>query len=146
MIREFRDRYRFLSNFWLCKVSYEGRTWRSVEHAYQAAKCKLEEDKQRIFDIDRPGEAKRFGRIIRMRRDWEEIKVSVMECLLREKFKEETLRKWLVNTGNQTLEEGNHWHDTFWGVDLETGEGENHLGKLLMKIRREIIGNAVDMD
>jgi len=139
MIKEFQGRYRFLSNFWLCKISYEGRVWRSVEHAYQAAKCKLEEDKLSIFDIVKPGEAKRFGRIVRMRQDWEEVKLSIMEALIWEKFKDSTLRQWLINTGNKTLQEGNHWHDTFWGVDLQTGQGENHLGKLLMKVRKGLV-------
>lgn len=140
MIKEFKNRYRFLSNLWLCKIPYEGRVWRSVEHAYQAAKCKLEQDKQKIFDIVKPGEAKRFGRLVRMHQDWEETKLSVMETLLWEKFKDPLLRQWLIETGNKTLQEGNHWHDMFWGIDLKTGEGENHLGKLLMKVRKRIVG------
>ena len=41
-------------------------------------------------------------------------------------------------TGNLVLEEGNGWHDTFWGVDLKTGEGENHLGRILMQVREEL--------
>lgn len=35
------------------------------------------------------------------------------------------------------LVEGNSFGDTFWGVDARTGKGENHLGKILMKVREE---------
>ncbi len=36
--------------------------------------------------------------------------------------------------------EGNHWGDTCWGVDNRTGQGENHLGKILMQVREELQG------
>ena len=43
-----------------------------------------------------------------------------------------------IFTGELVLEEGNTWHDTFWGVDAKTGEGLNHLGRILMKVRDEL--------
>ena len=47
--------------------------------------------------------------------------------------------KWrLIGTGDAYLEEGNTWHDTCWGVDAKTGTGQNHLGKILMKVREEL--------
>jgi predicted NAD-dependent protein-ADP-ribosyltransferase YbiA (DUF1768 family) len=44
-----------------------------------------------------------------------------------------------VGTYPAHLTEGNHWGDTFWGVDLRTGKGRNYLGRILMSVRREII-------
>ena len=45
------------------------------------------------------------------------------------------LRSLLVATGDRELIEGNTWGDTFWGVDKNTGQGENHLGRILMELR-----------
>lgn len=48
----------------------------------------------------------------------------------------ELLRR-LLDTGDLTLIEGNHWGDTFWGVDIRTGKGDNHLGMILMQVREQ---------
>ena len=46
------------------------------------------------------------------------------------------LKKKLLATGDEHLEEGNTWGDTIWGtVD---GVGENRLGKILMRVRDEL--------
>ena len=44
----------------------------------------------------------------------------------------------LLRTGDRKLIEGNTWHDVFWGMDLNTGQGENHLGRILMQVREEM--------
>ena len=64
-----------------------------------------------------------------------------MRDLLRQKFAREPLRSQLLATGEAKLIEGNHWGDTFWGVCR--GQGENHLGMLLMKAREEIRAKGV---
>ena len=62
-----------------------------------------------------------------------------MEDIVRAKFTQnQELKQQLIGTGDAYLEEGNTWHDTCWGVDLKTGEGQNHLGKILMKVRQEL--------
>lgn len=56
--------------------------------------------------------------------------------ILRAKFKQHPeLAAMLIATGDAELVEGNTWGDTFWGRDLATGHGENHLGRLLMELR-----------
>ncbi|MBQ3449388.1 MAG: NADAR family protein, partial [Synergistaceae bacterium] len=58
---------------------------------------------------------------------------------LRAKFTQhEDIAQKLINTGERILIEGNDLGDVFWGIDTATGEGENHLGKILMKIRGEL--------
>lgn len=42
----------------------------------------------------------------------------------------------LLATRDRMLIEGNDWGDTFWG--MVDGEGENNLGKILMRVREEI--------
>ena len=82
-------------------------------------------------------EAKSFGRQVKLREDWESVKVDIMEMLLRQKFARPALREQLLNTQDSILINGNNYGDTFWGVCK--GEGQNQLGRLLMKIRQEII-------
>ena len=136
-IKEFQGINRFLSNFWPVEIAWGGRVFPSVEHAFQAMKCANDKDKD-AFTHGTARQAKRLGRSVTMRKDWNSIKLATMYALLVIKFKNPELRKLLLDTGNSVLQEGNYWHDTFWGVDLNTGSGANNLGKLLMKVRKEI--------
>ena len=137
-IIEFCQEFRFLSNFWPCRIQYAPSWYPTVEHAYQAAKCVNAGDAQRIRDANGPGLAKRMGREVEMmglaRKDWPQIKLSVMSDLLWQKFVlNSELRARLVATGDRTLIEGNHHGDIFWGQVGNTGC--NHLGNLLMRLR-----------
>lgn len=107
----------------------------TVEHAYQAAKTLDIHQRDQIAAAEGPGVAKSLGRSVTMRTDWNEVKLGIMEFLLRQKFYYEPLRSQLLATGNAELIEGNTWNDTFWGVCR--GRGHNHLGRLLMKVRTE---------
>ena len=137
MINSFRGEYRWLSNFWLCTIYLDGYSYPSTEHAYQAAKTDNPVDRDRIRKAPTCKEAKHLGYLVKLRSDWESIKLSVMEDLLRQKFTDyPDLKQKLLATGDQELIEGNTWNDTYWGVC--NSKGENHLGKLLMKIRAEL--------
>jgi ribA/ribD-fused uncharacterized protein len=93
--------------------------------------------REMISMIKNPGDVKRFGRNkISLRKDWVDIKLSVMEWAVREKFKNESLKEMLLSTGDEELIEGNSFNDVYWGVCQ--GQGLNYLGKILMKIRAEI--------
>lgn len=135
MITSFKDQFRFLSNFALCKIEFEGLTFTSTEAAYQAAKCKNQQDKEKFQNL-LPGKAKQLGRKIEIREDWNDIKCKVMESLLKIKFQNDEFKQKLLDTDEQEIQEGNTWGDTFWGIC--NGVGENQLGKLLMKIRAEM--------
>jgi len=140
-IREFRGAYRFLSNFWPAYVEYEGVVYPSVEHAYVAAKTTDKVLRQKIADAHTPGQAKRLGKRIRLRRGWNNIKLSIMRDLVKQKFKDQHLLTKLRATAPATLIEGNHWHDNFWGqcvcdhCSSSPNLGQNHLGRILMEIR-----------
>ena len=137
-ICQFREAYAFLSNFYEAPVCYGGLQFGSNEAAFQAQKCRTEEEKQ-LFTTLRPSDAKKKGRRVDLRPDWEEVKVGIMEEIVRAKFTQnELLRQQLLATGDAILEEGNTWNDTFWGVHLSNGQGENHLGRILMKVRQEL--------
>ncbi len=139
MIDAFTGRYSFLSNFSAAQVLLDGLPYVSVEHAYQAAKTIDSAQREAIRALTgyQAGMAKKMGRRVTMRPEWDEVKVDVMTDLVRQKFTAHvSLRAKLLATGDTRLVEGNHWNDTFWGVCR--GEGENHLGKILMKVREEL--------
>lgn len=135
-IDSFNGPNRFLSNFWSCCIAFDGHTYRTVEHAFQAAKTLDEDERRRIRNEHDAAGAKRLGKRVELREDWESIKVDVMRTLLRQKFGTDPLRSRLLRTGKAKLVEGNWWGDKFWGVC--DGKGENHLGLLLMEIREEL--------
>src|SRR6476620_8945451 len=137
MIDSFMGQYRWLSNFHLSPITFEGAEYPSVEHGYQAAKTTNPKLRLPFQEpIMKPAEARRAGQKLPMRSDWESIKIDVMFRCLKEKFKDPELKDKLINTGDEELIEGNWWGDKFWGVC--NGVGENNLGKLLMKIREEL--------
>ncbi len=138
-IKTFQGKYRWLSNFWPCTVYLEGLKFNHVEGAYVAAKTTDIKIRQYIQLLEKPNDCKRYGRKIKIRNDWEGIKILIMEDLIRQKFtRNMELQQKLLETGDMIIQEGNTWGDTFWGIDLKTGKGQNHLGKIIMKIRNEL--------
>ena len=138
-VTSFSEEWRFLSNFYEAEVEYEGIKYPSSEHAYQAAKTNVENQRLAISKLSSPGKAKRAGnsRKLELRSDWEEVKDKVMAKIVYRKFSShENLRDMLLATGNLHLEEGNNWGDTYWGT--VNGEGSNKLGKILMKVRSKL--------
>jgi len=135
----FNGKYRFLSNFYPCTIEFEGITYPSTEHAYQAAKTTNDIIRKRMSHLHSPGEAKREGNKVTLRPDWEAVKDNIMLTLLRIKFKIPELKTKLIDTGEEELIEGNYWGDRYWGVC--GGTGKNMLGKLLMQVRNEINKN-----
>nr|DAZ71783.1 MAG TPA: NADAR protein [Caudoviricetes sp.] len=134
MINEFRGKYYFLSNFYETPVTWNGLTYLNNEAAFQSAKTFS--DRECFTNLD-PSSAKKLGRKVQLRSDWENVKDDVMYEICKAKFSQNTeLKKRLLSTGNEHLEEGNTWGDKIWGT--VNGVGENRLGKILMRIREEL--------
>lgn len=146
VVEEFKGEYSFLSNFYWAPVWLDETEYPSTEHAFQAAKTLDFRERMKILAADTPGKAKKMGRSVTLREDWEEVKTSVMEDLVRQKFTSNlALQEALIATGDAELAEGNQWNDKTWGmVKDESGKwvGENRLGKILMKIRSELKGGG----
>lgn len=152
MISNFRGQNGFLSNFYPAEVDFEGDSYPTSEHAFQAAKTLDPEMRAYIRKLPTPAEAKRAGKRVELRPLWDDIKRDVMYILLLRKFADEKLREKLLATGDELLVEGNWWGDTYWGAVHQpyadarlwtdphspTFYGENHLGRLLMRVRKEI--------
>jgi ribA/ribD-fused uncharacterized protein len=139
-IASFKGKYRFLSNFYDAPTWYEGVLYPTSEHAFQAAKTLDPEERERIRKLETPGKAKRAGRALKLRDDWEDVKLRVMYEVCLAKFLREPLRSKLLDTGDAELIEGNYWHDTFWGACVceDCPEGRNELGKTLMVVRKDL--------
>lgn len=143
MINKFRDENRFLSNFTPVNIIFDGVIYPSTEHAYVAAKTLNRQVRDDVRRCKTAGEAKRVGRSISLRPDWNEVRTELMENFLRQKFDVQYFQELLMQTGTQTIVEGNTWHDNFWGSCVCQNKtcnntGSNNLGKLLMKIRGEL--------
>lgn len=136
MINEFRGNYFFLSNFYEAPVTYDGYTYQNNEAAFQAQKTEDPEEKKRFAALG-ASESKRVGRKVHLRADWEEVKTDLMYEICLAKFTQNReLKKQLLATGNEFLEEGNTWGDRIWGT--VNGKGQNRLGKILMRVREEL--------
>lgn len=145
VIDSFTDEFHFLSNFYHVDVALEGRVYPTLEHAYQAAKVRdpLDPSRAMIARAKTPGEAKKLGRTVSLRRNWNvHWKHLIMRLLIEAKFEGE-LADGLLATGDALLIEGNTWHDNSWG-DCRCGhplcarQGDNLLGVALMRRRVEL--------
>lgn len=130
--------YYFLSNFSAFAVEWMGRLWMTAEHAYQAAKFLEEEIRELIRNARSAHEAKQIAKKYKhlRRDDWDEIKLSVMESILRAKLEQhpEILKKLLLSEGKFLVEDSPT--DSFWGRGHDW-KGENWLGRIWMKLRDE---------
>lgn len=142
-INSFRGKYFYLSNFYHAPVTYNGLTYLNNEAAFQAQKS-IDRSEQETFTMLSPSDAKKKGRHVRLRSDWENVKDKVMEDIVRAKFTQHTdLQRSLLETGSARLIEGNTWNDRYWGVDINSGIGKNRLGEILMKVRSELMDSSI---
>lgn len=134
-IETFGGEFCWLSNFYPAPVMLDGKQFPSVENAYQAAKTTSKF--RGPFQDCTPEKAKRMGRQVLLRWDWDEIKIDLMRDLLAQKFAKGTELGNKLEATSGELVEGNNWGDTFWGVC--NGVGANWLGRLLMDRRTSLL-------
>lgn len=109
VINQFKGEFDFLSNRYCCRFVWQGLKYSSVEAAFK--------------NLIPPS-------------GWENSQVDIMKSIVMAKFEQNpSLMKKLADTGNRILINGNNKQESFWGVDLYSWQGDNHLGKILMEIR-----------
>ena len=128
--------YRWLSNYFLCRVEWEGRVYGSAEAAYHSGKY-LRAERDVFTNLD-PDPARKLSRAKPYdTAAWEVRQVPTMREVVWAKFSQNPeLAKKLLATGDRYLEETNWWGDSFWGV--YRGEGQNLLGKIVMDTRARL--------
>jgi hypothetical protein len=124
---------RVLSNFYPRELVLYNIPFKTAEHAYVWHKSNDLAFRRMVLAARSPVEAKRIGRKVQLRADWEQVKLQTMRIVLDAKFRDPQLRDFLLNTGFRYLEELNTWDDRYWGVC--GGLGKNHLGRQLMVVR-----------
>lgn len=141
MILFYEQWYYVFSNFSPHAVEIGGVRYATSEHAYQAAKCTDPQGKAEIIAAKSPLQTKHISnKKYRHARDpeWDDKKLSVMESILRAKLEQhQEVHEALIRSGNEEIAEDSPV-DYFWGRGTD-GTGQNHLGKLWMKIRAELI-------
>lgn len=139
MIYRFRGNYNWLSNFYPVKIKLKDIVYPSVENAYQSMKNNNIYWKHYCRD-NSPKDVKIKSKTIKIRKNWDNIKIKCMEFCLIQKYQQEPFKTLLKKTKNENILEGNDWGDSFWGVDLTVNPnyGENNLGRLIMDIRKKL--------
>lgn len=141
-ITAFHGEWSFLSNFYPAVLTWEGITFPTSEHAFNAGKTLDPDVRQEIAAARTPNQAKLLGRKVQLRPLWDStVRYQVMEDVLWAKFTCRPERvAALLRTGDAELVEGNTWHDQHWGdcccvLPKCAAPGANHLGRLLMELR-----------
>lgn len=143
LIHKFSDEFELYSNFYMTPILYQGMVFKSSEHAFQAQKAISPIDFSAICNAETPGKAKRIGRKIPMKDEWDEIKLGIMKEIVRSKFENTvSFRSALTSWYNTKFIEGNYWHDNFFGncfcEKCIMIQGQNHLGKILTELSVEL--------
>ena len=136
MIDSFRGEYFFLSNFYPHAIELNGLKYPCNENAFQALKI-VNKDDRKIFETISPKEAKKLGRHVQLRANWNDMRYDIMYQLCVLKYSDPVLKAKLIATYPEQLIEGNVWGDKYWGA--VNGIGQNKLGKILMKIRDDLL-------
>ena len=139
-----REFYPF-DNFSSFKVEWNGYLFASVEEAYQAASF-MGSDEELVEKIKKSHSADEAQRIAyanrdKRREDWDDVKISIMEELLILKIEQNPyVKKKLLQTEDYMIVEDSP-KDDFWGWGPNRN-GQNNLGKLWMKLRKELKNNC----
>lgn len=124
---------RWLSNMQETKIIWMNMEFNSVEAAYQASKATSLKVAEEFIPMTGK-QAKNHSNKIKVRSDWQFIKLNVMAQLVHQKYlSNQLLQTKLIETWPKYLEETNYWNDEYWGVC--NGKGMNYLGKLTMATR-----------
>ena len=98
-------KYGCFSNFYPCKVEFDGIVYQNSEAAWQAQKT-LAKHKRMEFAQMTSSNAKRAGRRVTLREDWEKVKYDLMVAVLKAKFTQnEELGEVLKSTVDATIVE-----------------------------------------
>ena len=138
------SRFEF-SNFYPCEIEYQGLIFPTPENLFQALKAKNPEFRKEFCNIS-PGDAKRMGRVLALREDWDEYRIPTMTYVQTRRFENIYWADKLMATGTEELVEYNTWHDNFWGVctcPKCEGKGQNNLGKIIMGVRLTLLTKSM---
>ena len=126
-----------LSNFYPCRLEYEGQHYSSAEHVYRTSHALFLHQlsaAQEIRWARHAGEAKLIARKrLTSTKEWNEAKTHIMRKIMITKAKQvPAFLKALKDTGTRPLT--HNVPDEYWGTGI-SGTGQNVMGKILEEIR-----------
>jgi len=139
------------SNFRECSLILDGAQYTGVEQMYQQKKAEwAKNDKlaQHIISATYPAKQKYLGDKVKVDDEtWKTTGLIEMFNAVKDKFiQHDKLKEYLLATGSLLLREAST--DSFWGIgstlqnpqslDAAIWTGNNHLGKILMRVRYEL--------
>ena len=133
-----------LDNFAPFGLTMYNEYFQTSEHAFQYLKF-VDTNKEVAESIKKsfsPNDARSIAHENKASRlaNWSDIKYEKMEEVLKLKVEQNPIvKECLLNTKDYLIAECCIDEDTDWGVD-NNNQGENHLGKIWMKIRDELRG------
>ena len=128
------------SNFSSFKLHWKGYDWMTSEHAYHSEKFEDAGVLEKLKSTRSAHEAMELAYANKdtCRSDWNNVKLKIMKDILRAKVEQHPyIKKKLLDSGDKKLIE-NSWRDAYWGWG-DHGDGENHLGRLWMEVRGEML-------
>jgi ribA/ribD-fused uncharacterized protein len=129
--------FRDFSNFAPYPIVVGGITYKTIEHYYQAQKTIDAVEQHNITQAPTAAAAQKLGKVVKLREDWDRVKLNIMYRGLIAKFTQhDELKTLLLSTVGQDIEEVVPW-DNFWGTGRD-GKGANHLGRMLMVLRHRL--------
>lgn len=144
-ITKFEGQYACFSNYYMCNMVFEELPYRCSESCYQSLKYAKQKSRN-IYRTMAPSTAHLRGQKIKpLRPKWDEVKDDLMYKVVFEKFyQNKNIQEILLSTGDEEIINENDYHDNYWGIcscekcRAENIEGQNKLGKILMKVREDI--------
>lgn len=130
----------FLSNDFPCRIELDGEVFGSASQAYLYFMCKEQDDREKVLAAASPSEAQAAVVGAPVRDGWYfSGSLDAMKDVVEAKFTQNPeLAAKLAASDDNTLTYKNGGQGKFWSVDANTGEGENHLGKILMLVKEHI--------
>lgn len=128
-------------NFAPFQVEWRGKLYPTAEHAYQAAHF-IDTNHELAEEVRLTTSPREASNIANLNSeyddpDWKTKKLPIMEEIVRCKLQQHTyIQQILKESGDKYIVEMND-NDAFWGWGHEHS-GENHLGKIWMKLRSEL--------
>ena len=147
------------SNFFPCHFTLDGKVWTTSEKYFMYIKAITfgdEETAEKIYKQDDPRKIKELGRKVKNYDDnvWDEVREDIMYKAVKAKFEQDGLCNYcMLEYPDETFIEGSPY-DRIWGVGIqytnphvfkeEFWQGKNLLGKILTRVRDEIIKSNLE--
>lgn len=136
----YEHEFYVFSNFSSFMVEWKGKLYPTSEHVYHSEKFESEDLKEKIRNTRSAHDSLKLAHKNKdsYKPNWDEIKIGVMKEILQAKTEQHPYvkKKLLESHGRELIEDS--WRDDFWGWGPNK-DGKNHLGKLWMEVREEVL-------